>query len=347
MHYDGRIRIQNSIDVKHLKEVSHTMDYLKVQSKYNELTKEITETTKALISVYNSSMMASFSNLGTLLKNSINDIFAKNSYDMSEINENIKNIFFDFSTTIKKIILYISSFKEFSKLSEKFLFLKIADEIGFPIYLEVDSELRNRLIETYIDNGNQCNKKEMREIILDYYNDDYIDHILDGIRNVQIFNLERVALIEEGIETYQLGLYGSSASLFAAQLSGMIRDVYEELSTFHRISKKEKNELLIAFNQNCAPDSEKGMLLQIVHTQSKGIMLWYKVLRHFLNIVYSTKNDDIVAQPNRNMICHGEQTNYNTKEMNLKLILCMDIIVELAWRVKNMREEYSEAIIDV
>lgn len=186
----------------------------------------------------------------------------------------------------------------------------------------------------------------MREIVLDYYNDDYIDRILNGIKNVYVFNAERVVLIDEGIETYQFGLYGSSASLFAAQLSGMIRDVYEELSTFHRISKKEKNELLIAFNQNCTPDSEKGMLLQIVNSQTNGIMLWYKVLKHFLNIVYSTKNNDITTQPNRNMICHGKQTNYNTKEMNLKLIMCMDIIAELAWRVEEMKEEHSESVID-
>ena len=41
------------------------------------------------------------------------------------------------------------------------------------------------------------------------------------------------------------------------------------------------------------------------------------------------------------MICHGKQTNYNTKEMNLKLILCLDIILELAWRIHKMKEENS------
>lgn len=329
------------------KEVSHTMNYLKVQSKYNELAKEINESTKALISVYNSSIMASFSNLVTLLKNCISDNITKNSFDLSEINENIKNIISDFTKTIQKVILHSSSFKEFSKLSDKFLFLKIADEIGFPIYLEVDTELQDRLIYYYRQNGYQCNKKEMCEIVLDYYNDECVNHILNGIKKVQIFNLERVILIEEGIEAYQLGLYGSSASLFAAQLSGMIRDVYEELSTFHRISKREKNELLISFNQNCKPDSEKGILLQIVDSQSQGFIIWYKVLQHFLNIVYSPKGHDMATQPQRHMICHGKQTNYNTKEMNLKLILCMDIIAELAWRVKQMKEGCSDVVIDV
>ena len=89
------------------------------------------------------------------------------------------------------------------------------------------------------------------------------------------------------------------------------------------------------------------MLLQIVNSQSRGGMIWYKVLRHFLDIVYSSKGHKMAIQPQRHMICHGKQTNYNTKEMNMKLILCMDIIAELAWRVKQMKEVYSEVVIDV
>lgn len=74
MHYNSIICIQSSIDVKHLKEVSYTMDYLNIQPKFNELTNGINETVKVLTSVYNQSIMASFSNLGILLKNSINDV---------------------------------------------------------------------------------------------------------------------------------------------------------------------------------------------------------------------------------------------------------------------------------
>lgn len=70
--------------------------------------------------------------------------------------------------------------------------------MGFPIYLEMDTELQDRLIYSYKSNDNQCNKKEMCEIILDYFNDEYIDHVLNGIKNIQVFTLERVILIEEG-----------------------------------------------------------------------------------------------------------------------------------------------------
>ena len=348
MHYDGTIRIQSSINAKYLQKMSKSMDYIKIQSRVNELAKRLRR------------VVMPFSNLKLIETEFISRYFSKMTVisqigtntnlfqSFSNMTSNLSVILASYNTNFMQMALYIAeSFKQFSDFSDKCLFLRIADEMGFPIYLETDSELKNRLIASYIEYGNQCNKKEMREIILDYYNDDYIEHILNGIKNVHVFNPERVVLIEEGIETYQLGLYGSSASLFAAQLSGMIRDVYEELSTFHRISKKEKNELLVAFNQNCTPDSEKGMLLQVVNCQSQGFMIWHKVVRNFLDFVYSTKKNNIGTQPNRNMICHGKQTNYNTKEMNVKLILYMDIISELAWRVKNMKEEHLEVIIDV
>lgn len=344
MQYDGTIRIQSNINTKYLKEMSKITNYFNKQSGYMELSNAVHNAFKTIKPLYTHSYMELFSNSVTLFQNSIIGNFMQSSID---IHKSLNCILFSYGTILQQCISeFPSSFVQFKVLSDKCLFLKIADEIGFPIYLEIDSELQDRLIATYMENGGRCDKKEMCEIIWEYYNDSYIDQIFNGIKNAHVFNEERVVLIEEGIETYQLGLYGSSASLFAAQLSGMIRDVYEELSIFHRISKKEKNELLISYNQNCKPDSEKGMLLQIVNCQRQGFMVWHKVLRHFLKIVYSTKENNIAVQPNRNLICHGKQTNYNTKEMNLKLIMCMDIISELAWRVKNMKEEYSEMIIE-
>ena len=69
-------------------------------------------------------------------------------------------------------------------------------------------------------------------------------------------------------------------------MSGMIRDVYNELIKFQMIPYKEKKELIVRFNQNCKPDSEKGMLLQIISRQSQGFILWHKVLRYFLDVIY-------------------------------------------------------------
>lgn len=187
----------------------------------------------------------------------------------------------------------------------------------------------------------------MRKIIIDYYNDDYIDQILNGIQNVSIFNKQRVNLIREGIEVYQLGYYGTSATAFVDYISGMIRDIYKEICNMHKFTSKEKNEILSCFDQRCKPDSEKGMLLQIVCSQDHAPLFWYQVVSYFLNSFYASGEKGMEKFPKRHMMCHGIQLNHNTKEMNLILIMCMDIISELAWRVKRMKEENVQIVIDL
>lgn len=270
--------------------------------------------------------------------NSCKDIISIVNKGITNMANTINNIVHGMMQIVEAFCVQFEPYlKELEHVCRGMIFMEIADEIGYPIYMEIDTELEDKIICSYIRNNNQCNKREMQMIIWDYYKDEYIECILSSIKNVQVFNPDRVTLIEEGIRAYQLGLYGSSASLFAAQLSGMINDVYKEMNTFHRFSKKEKQEIINEFNQRCQPDSEKGILMQIICCQPYAFV-WVKVLQHFLTITYSS-NENMENHPQRHMICHGKQTNYNTKEMNLKLILCIDIILELAWRIRKMKEE--------
>ena len=272
-------------------------------------------------------------------------IFQSIAINTSVLNYNLAS---SVSQAIKSMA---SQHADFMKTSREFfdrmLFLKIADQIGFPVYMEIDTELQDRLIESYRVNGNQCNKEEMRQIIIDYYNDDYVDQILNGIRNVGIFNNQLVKVIDESIQVYQLGFYGTSAPAFADYISGMIRDIYKEICTMYKFTGEEKNEILACFDQHCKPDSEKGMLLQIVCSQDRSPLFWYQVVSYFLNSFYSSGEKGMNKFPKRHMLCHGIQLNHNTKEMNLILIMCMDILSELSWRVRKMKEENAQIVIDL
>lgn len=233
----------------------------------------------------------------------------------------------------------VESFKIIHDVSDKILFMEIADEIGFPIYLEANSILRSKLIDSYRENNNSCNVDKMKQIIMDYYDDDYIDGVLENINNVCIFNNARIALLSEGVGAYKQGYYGCAGSLFATQLSGMIRDLYDKSNGVLDLSFSEKQEIKEVFKlENCKNDSEKVMLAQIISIQDGGIFTWYRVIDYFLGTTYGSGKRYMSKQPKRHMICHGIQTNYNTKEMNLKLILCMDIITELAWKIKEQDE---------
>lgn len=283
---------------------------------------------------------AYLSNMGEMVSE-----FAQSIAKIQAINTSI------LSSAVKAISDMVSRQTNFVKNNRKFfdrmLFMTIADEIGFPVYMEVDTELQDRLLKSYRENRHQCNKEEMRQIIIDYYNDDYVDQILNGIRNVGIFNNQLAKVIDESIQVYQLGFYGTSAPAFADYISGMIRDIYKEICTLHKFTKEEKKEIIACFDQHCNPDSEKGMMLQIVCSQNRAPLFWYRVVSYFLNSFYSSGEKGMDKYPKRHMLCHGIQLNHDTKEMNLILIMCMDILSELAWRVKKMKEENAQIVIDL
>ena len=76
-------------------------------------------------------------------------------------------------------------------------------------------------------------------------------------------------------------------------------------------------------------------------------MVWSHVTDYFLDILYKSGMKDISEYPKRHPMCHGSQLNFDTKEMNLKLIMCMQILCELAWNVRCMKEENAQVVIDV
>ena len=198
----------------------------------------------------------------------------------------------------------------------------------------------------YRENNNSCNVKEMRCIVMDYYNKDYIESICNGFTNLYIFGEERIKLLVDSINVLHLGYYGVVNSSFVNQMSGMIRDIHKELSVIHKYSKAEKNEIKTLFDLKCRDDSEKVMLLEILCEQNKGFLLWYRVAKFFLKYSYSSGEKYMDQHPKRHMICHGIQTNYDTREMSIELVICIDILVELAYRIQKMREENKQMVID-
>lgn len=278
---------------------------------------------------------------------SLHGVFSVISDISEQIQEMNRPIIFDIHNSLKCMKLQNLEIFEYSrKAVDRYLFFEIADEIGLPIYLECDTILQDKLIEMYRENNNSCNVKEMRCVVMSYYNKDYIESICNGFTNLYIFGEERIKLLVDSINVLHLGYYGVVNSSFVNQMSGMIRDIHKELSVIHKYSKAEKNEIKTLFDLKCRDDSEKVMLLEILCEQNKGFLLWYRVAKFFLKYSYSSGEKYMDQHPKRHMICHGIQTNYDTREMSIELVICIDILVELAYRIQKMREENKQMVID-
>lgn len=278
---------------------------------------------------------------------SLHGVYSMISDISEQIQEMNRLIISDIQNALKCMSQWnLDSIKYYRKAVDRYLFFEIADEIGLPIYLECDTILQDKLIEIYRENNNSCNVKEMRCVVMNYYNKDYIESICNGFTNLYIFGEERIKLLVDSINVFHLGYYGVANSSFVNQMSGMIRDIHKELSVIHKYSKAEKNEIKTLFDLKCRDDSEKVMLLEILCEQNRGFLLWYRVAKFFLKYTYSSKEKYMDQHPKRHMICHGIQTNHDTREMSIELVFCLDILVELAWRIQKMREENKQMVID-
>lgn len=309
-----------ALAIKRMPEISSLVQRVKINYGVDP---ELQRSVSAMVNAYNTRLVSITSQFAEKLTDTFNKTWVEN------INKSLGK-----------------SLKEFAKFGEYLKFLNIADEMKFPIYLENGGELQSLLMESYHRNGDTCNKEEMTQIIMEYFNGDYALRVFESIKSVGIFekyNAGRIECLKEGFELYEEGRYIGAGSTFVLQLSGMIKDVYEEMCTIHRFTRKEKQELIVTFGQGCSIDSEKSKLLQIISCQNSGGFTWSKIADHFLNVVYCTKDAYVESNPQRHPMCHGEQTNYGTQEMNLKLVMCMDILAELAWRIQDMKAEKKSA----
>ena len=81
-------------------------------------------------------------------------------------------------------------------------------------------------------------------------------------------------------------------------------------------------------------------------SRQKGFFGWMQIEQYFQEHLYSSKEEDMLEHPKRHKISHGIQLNYNAKEMNLKLTMCLQILAELAWRVKCKQQISAPAVIE-
>ena len=186
----------------------------------------------------------------------------------------------------------------------------------------------------------------MRKIIFEYYDDTYVDKIFLQIIDAGIFCPDRNELLFEAAYDYRIGSYGGAGAILATQFGGIIEDAYDMENLLCRFTSDEKQEIMDCFGMDKKGiNGDKGKAFLTMNRQ-KGVLGWYQISMYFQEHLYSSKEDDMQEHPKRHKVCHGIQLRYNTKEMNLKLIMCLQILAELAWRVKHKQEVSVQAVIE-
>lgn len=212
-----------------------------------------------------------------------------------------------------------------------FKFMEIASIIGFPVFMETDTQLQDKLVSLCGDYLEEYYPiEEIKQCIYEYYNHDMLMKKLDMWYDQEWILFERRKALKEAIEVYEKGYYFSAGSIIMCQLGGLINELFDATDFSTLMTLEERKNINALYNVGKI-DSEKAKVLQMMSMQDNGIFQWYKSAEYMMNHTYSSTEDitRFEHDPGRHKICHGVQTNYGTKEHALKAILVADIVIQL------------------
>ena len=244
---------------------------------------------------------------------------------------------------ISKIVLAIATAFESScgSHSDDYLdnyqtYLRIISELDWPAYLLRSPELHEQVIQSFFQN----NVDEIYTLLFAWCDNDFITSISKQCKQSSVIKFDRHRIINEATLLFRRGFFHATVSLLIPQLYGIALDISKYLSNA-QIAIGENNSNLLTTRYKINNSSDKGQLISAILAGKELDNLTYEydlLIGYLRTKVFSAtlSESDMLAHPNRNLICHGKQLNYGTKEHALKAILCTFSLVKIA----NVLEEF-------
>lgn len=212
-------------------------------------------------------------------------------------------------------------------------------ELDWPAYINGDPDFHEEIINSYETEG----IPGVESAIYDYYGALYLKGLEDELAASKVIKQERLPLFHEALLLYQLGYYHGAVAILITQLIGITADI-EKFLKENDASYNQKTIELMKKRYRLAHTNDTYRVMTAVvegmtiddEQNEYGFLLGYLRFKIFHNHMPKAETEKHV---NRNMLCHGSQLNYGTKEHALKVILCVDA---LAW----IAEVISESLLD-
>ena len=207
-------------------------------------------------------------------------------------------------------------------------YVRILAELEWPAYINGDTAFHTLIIDRYETDG----EKGVKEEIYRYYGALYLKDLEEQLSASSVINRERLPLFHEALLLYQLGYYYGSVAILTPQIVGITAYIEKHLKmnntsydpeTLRLIKKRygfdhtnDTSRVMTAVLEGKSLDDDQN---------EYGFLLGYLRFKTFHTHI---PEKEMERHVNRNMLCHGAQLNYGTKEHALKTILCIDA---LAW----------------
>lgn len=249
--------------------------------------------------------------------------------------------------TLPKVkISQIEFSEEMKKNIKKYKCLKYLEKMEWPLYLLIDDNLLS-VLEPFIDDEKN-NKEDIKNVILEFLNDEYISNLASNWKNGKAINCGRIAALEESVKLFKERYFYGCTALLACQFEGIISDIYKMQKDAEKMVSVEDFRMAyeyynpdIKFSKSMIKkDSEKNKLLEMASETDDEFFYWMAVIGYLYKIILTSSEEmNQSDHPCRNKICHGVQLNYGTREHAVKAILMIDMTIKFGEKMKIILEK--------
>ena len=206
-------------------------------------------------------------------------------------------------------------------------FVRIMSEIEWPVYMDGDIDFHQTIITLY-ENGTF---EDIIDAVHEHYDSDYIDDLNKRLEESVVINKKRVPIIKEALELYNLGYYYGTVTTLLSQIIGLAKDI-EAFCDENDIQFNPENERILLSRYKVSKNSDKK---RVIATLLEGKFRndeereYLYLIGYFRSIVFCDKLDEsrLDTDVSRNMVFHGEQLTFGSKNQALKLIICIDALL--------------------
>lgn len=217
-------------------------------------------------------------------------------------------------------------------------YVRVMAEFDWPAYINGDPAFHQIVLDRYDAEG----EESVVSAIYEYYDALYLKNLEDQLSESLVVKKERLPLFHEAFLLYQLGYYYGVVAILINQIVGITADI-EKFLKKNNAGYDPKTLKLMGKRYGVTPTSDKGRVMTAA-VEGKSInddvgeygyllgYLRFKVFKSHLS------RNETQKHTNRNLLCHGAQLNYGTKEHALKTILCIDALAWIAEVIANNLE---------
>lgn len=244
--------------------------------------------------------------------------------------------------------------RKFAELASRLSYINVLERTEWPLYLVSDERMAKNISGLNASLDAETLRSQVCEIALESLGSEWIDEVhTRWMGHGELSDGER-ALLTLALDYHGRGEYEACVSILMCLIEGFLKKYCERPNA---LTEQQKDDFDLQAKQHgldtiVSPkgkrrnlQNSKDLVLVLLVRTENGYYFWNAATSYVVDVVLTNVKDfegKAAHNPLRNKICHGQQTNYGTKEHSLKAILAMDLVMRLGCAARLALDSESD-----